>query len=445
MPSDPDAARPWLTDAAARREADILAAVRPLDLDGLARHLDAMIARNREIHEVECLNLNPAANVMNPAAEAMLAAGLGSRPSLGHAGDKYETGLEAVEEIEVVAAALARRVFSARHAEVRVGSGALANAYALLATCRPGDAIIAPPESIGGHVTHHDEGVAGLLGLEVHRAPIDASRWSVDVDGLASLARRVRPRVITLGGSLNLVPHPVEEVAEIARDVGAALLFDAAHACGMIAGGVWPNPLAQGADVMTMSTYKSLGGPPSGLILTDRADLAERIDAIAYPGMTANFDVGATAALAVTLLDWLDCGPAYARAMADAAAGLAGALADAGLPVLATVTGHTTSHHLAVDARAWGGGQVAARRLRDAGLLASGIGMPGADDMAALRLGTPEAVRWGLTAADMPEVADLLVRGLHEDPVEVAPATAALRARFRRIHFVRGGPVAPHS
>ena len=97
----------------------------------------------------------------------------------------------------------------------------------------------------------------------------------------------------------------------------------------MFAGRVWPNPLDLGADLMTMSTYKSLGGPAGGLLLTNRADLAERIDAIAYPGLTANFDAGKTASLAITLLDWLDGGHEYASAMTATAAALADALAAA--------------------------------------------------------------------------------------------------------------------
>ena len=104
------------------------------------------------------------------------------------------------------------------------------------------------------------------------------------------------------------------------------MLFDAAHLCGMIAGGAWPNPLAEGAHLMTMSTYKSLGGPPGGLVVTDDAELAQRLDAIAYPGLTANFDAGKTAALAMTMLDWKVAGPAYARAMIDTASALAAAL-----------------------------------------------------------------------------------------------------------------------
>jgi len=108
-----------------------------------------------------------------------------------------------------------------------------------------------------------------------------------------------------------------------------------------------------------MSTYKSLGGPAGGLVLTNRADLAERIDAIAYPGLTANFDVGKTAALAITMLDWLEHGRAYATAMTATAAALATSLAERGLPVHSTAGGFTTSHQLAVDATEWGGGHEA--------------------------------------------------------------------------------------
>lgn len=430
-------ARPWLPPAATRREQQILDGNAARSSAAMAEHLQALITRNREIHEIECINLNPATNAMNPVAEAALASGLGSRPSLGHPGDKYEMGLEAVEEIEVLAADLACRVFGAQFAEIRVGSGAMANLYAFMATCNPGDRVIVPPAAIGGHVTHHGAGVAGLYGLEIHPAPVDAERYTVDVEGLAKLARRVRPRLITLGGSLNLLPHPVEQVREIADAVGADVLFDAAHLCGMFAGKVWPDPLAAGADLLTMSTYKSLGGPPGGLLLTNRSDLAERVDAIAYPGLTANFDAGKTAALAITLLDWLECGADYAGTMVAAAGALAAELSQAGLPLLTTTEGFTASHQFAIDARGWGGGQEAATRLRQANILACGIGMPGAEGMAALRLGTPEVVRWGMTARDMPELASLLAAALVDDPAAVAGAVTQLRGRFRSIHFVR--------
>ena len=435
--------RAWVPAHSEEYIQTIAAETAGMSADRIAAEIDAQIARNREIHEADCVNLNPATNVMNPKAEAVLASGLGVRPSLGYPGDKYEMGLEAVERVEVIAAELAAEIFGARHAEIRVASGAMANLYAFMATAQPGDAIIAPPATIGGHITHHAPGAAGLYGLRIHPAPVDAEGYTVDVAALAKLAHAVRPKLITIGASLNLFPHPVAALREIADTVGARLLFDAAHLSGMIAGGAWPNPLAEGAHLMTMSTYKSLGGPPSGLIVTNDAAIAERLDAIAYPGLTANFDAAKSASLAIALLDWKAYGPAYARTMAETAGALATALAECGLPVFAQTRGATTSHQFAVQAARFGGGQAASKRLRQANILACGIGLPMAelaDDLNGLRFGTPEIVRWGMRPADMPELARLIARALlgNEDPAAIGHEVTAFRQRFRALHFMRG-------
>jgi glycine hydroxymethyltransferase len=402
----------------------------------------ALIGENRRIHEADCVNLNPATNVMNPRAEAALASGLGSRPSLGYPGDKYEMGLEAIEKIEVIAAELAAEVFGAKFAEIRVASGAMANLYAFMATTKPGDAIIAPPASIGGHITHHAPGAAGLYGLTIHAAPVDAQAYSVDLAKLRKQALAVRPKLITIGCSLNLFPHPVREIRSIADEVGAKLLFDAAHLSGPIAGRAWQQPLAEGAHLMTMSTYKSLGGPPSGLIVSDDAAIAERLDAIAFPGLTANFDAAKSASLALTLLDWKEHGNAYAAKMAKTAVALAKSLAERGLPVHAAERGFTTSHQFAIEAGRFGGGQAASKKLRRANILACGIGLPIAEvegDMNGLRFGTPEIVRFGMTEEHMPELASLIARALigNEDEAVVARDVTAFRGRFPKLHFMR--------
>ena len=433
------AARPWVP-AACESHVQRLATDASRATDQVAHRLDDLIRRNREIHDQDCFNLNPATNVMNPRAEAALASGIGSRPSLGYPGDKYEMGLEAIEEIEVIAAELAAEVFQAKYAEIRVGSGALANLYGFMALARPGDSIIAPPGSIGGHVTHHAAGCAGLYGLTTHAAPIDADGYTLDLAALHDLAHAVRPKIITVGGSLNLFPHPVAEVRKIANQVGAKVLFDAAHQCGIIAGGTWANPLTEGAHLMTMSTYKSLGGPAGGLIVTNDAAIAERLDAIAFPGLTANFDAAKSTALAYTLLDWRDHGAAYAKAMVELSRALATELAALGLPVFAADRGATTSHQFAIEAAGFGGGQAASKTLRKAGFLACGIGLPipeVAGDMNGLRIGTPELVRRGVTPADAPALAALIAEGLRSNaPETVAPRTRSLRARFQGLHYI---------
>ncbi|MEO9574020.1 MAG: aminotransferase class I/II-fold pyridoxal phosphate-dependent enzyme [Tateyamaria sp.] len=411
--------------AASTTSADLLARVQEL------------AERNRVIHEEECFNLNPATNVMNPKAEALLSSGIGSRPSLGYPGDKYEMGLEAIEEIEVIAAQLCAEVFDARFAEVRVPSGAIANLYGFMATCKPGDAIIAPPASIGGHVTHHIAGCAGLFGLRTIEAPVNADGYTVDLDQLRALAQAERPKLITIGGSLNLFEHPVADIRTIADEVGAKVMFDAAHQCGIIAGRAWSNPLKEGAHLMTMSTYKSLGGPAGGLIVTNDAEIAKTLDAVAFPGMTANFDAAKTAALAVTMLDWRDFGEAYAKEMIAMSQALATALDTVGVPVFAGTEGFTNSHQFAVFAEPFGGGQAASKKLRPNGFLACGIGLPVPTvdgDMNGLRIGTPELVRWGLTAADAGQLATLIKRGLNGK--KVGEEVASWRRGFDTLCFV---------
>lgn len=434
--------RPWVPEAPERYVQSLAERVAARGADEIERDLLAYVAENRAIHERDCINLNPATNVMNPRAEALLAAGIGSRPSLGYPGDKYEMGLEGIEKIEVLAAELAAEVFGARYAEIRVGSGALANLYVFMMAAKPGDVIIAPPPAIGGHVTHHGAGAAGFYGVVTHPAPVDPARYTVDLDALRADARRLRPKLVTIGGSLNLFSHPIAEIRTIADEVGALVLFDAAHMSGMIAGRAWQQPLEEGAHVMTMSTYKSLGGPPSGLIVTNDAAVAERLDAIAYPGLTANFDAAKSAALAVTLLDWKVHGRAYAAAMAATATALAEALVDRGVPVFARDRGITRSHQFAIEAAPYGGGQAAAKRLRQANILTCGIGLPIAPvegDVNGLRLGTPEIVRWGMTPDDMPTLAGFIAGALADDRASrsLAENVTTFRRRFSSLHFIR--------
>ncbi len=434
------AARPWVP---AHCETYIQNVAR--DIPGqssatIADQIEALTVLNAQIHERDCLNLNPATNVMNPKAEALLARGLGSRPSLGYPGDKYEMGLEGIEQIEVIAAELCAEVFKAKYAEIRVASGALANLYAFMATTKPGDAIIVPPGSIGGHVTHHKDGAAGLYGLDIHHAPVNADGYTLDLKGLRALAQKVRPKLITTGGSLNLFAHPIKDVRAIADEIGAYVLFDAAHLCGMIAGGAWDNPLEQGAHLMTMSTYKSLGGPAGGLIVSNEADLAERLDAIAFPGLTANFDAAKSAALAMTMLDWRDHGADYAAKMVSVAQAMAKALEARGIQIFASAKGVTTSHQFAIDARALGGGQTAAKKLRLANILTCGIGLPIEtlpNDMNGLRIGTPEIVRWGMDETHAKQIADFIADALiSNDPALIGQRVSGFRRDFDKIHYI---------
>ena len=402
--------------------------------------IEELAQENHRLHDIEGINLNPATNILNPRAEKLLSSGMGSRASLGHPGDKYETGLGAIEQIEIITQELACEVFGSTYAEFRVPSGAIANLYAFMATTEPHDTIIAPPASIGGHVTHHKGGSAGLYRLNTISAPVDQTGYTIDIDALRTLAHEVKPKLITVGGSLNLFHHPIAQVRAIADEVGAKVLFDAAHLCGMIAGKVWPQPLVEGAHLMTFSTYKSLGGPAGGLIVTNDDEIAQRLDAIAYPGLTANFDAAKTAALGITLQDWKSVGRDYAQMMVKTSQALAQHLQNLGVNIFAADKGFTTSHQFAILAAPYGGGQIAARRMGEAGLLACGIGLPIEQvegDLNGLRIGTPEIVRIGMKVEDMKDLAGFIARSLdtNVEPKSIQREITEWRKQFSGVHY----------
>lgn len=408
------------------------------------REVERLVARQERWTDDACLNFNAATNVMNPRARALLGGSLGTRPSLGYPGDKYETGLADSDRIEVIAAELARRLFHAAYVELRALSGSVANLYAFMALARPGDPIMAIPESAAGHATHHAQGAAGLHGLAVHDIPIHQETLTVDLEGLAARADEVRPKVIVVGASLVLFPYDLPAIRQIADAVDARVMFDAAHLAGLIAGGAFPSPLDHGADILTMSTYKSFGGPPGGLVLTNDAAIAERIDRIAYPGLTANFDLGRVAALAIAECDLLAHGRAYAVRCVENARALAAGLQDNGFEVWARHHGATSSHHIALDARPLGGGTRTARILESGNILCTGIPLPASSvpgDYNGVRLGTQEVTRFGMGPAEMVAaaalMAELALRGRSEE--DVRDAVTALRAGFRTVRFCIAG------
>jgi glycine hydroxymethyltransferase len=438
------AQKPWLPADCAAVVANIERSLaRANGLDSIEARLMRLIDDHERHLDRESIGLNAGTNIMNPRAAALLSRSLGNRPSLGYPGDKYEMGMEYAEEIEVVAESLVKRLFNAPYAEIRVGSGALANLYCFMATSKPGDRIMAFPSEVGGHITHHAAGAAGLYGLEIHPVPYDAARMTVDLDRLRQDAKRLEPKLITVAGSLGLYPFPVREVRGIADEVGAFVLYDAAHMGGIIAGKRFQEPLAEGAHLMTMSTYKAFGGPPSGLVLASDEELAKRLDKIAYPGLTANFDLGKTAALALSVLDLLEHGAAYAdRAIANARA-LGEALMEQGIAVhRAEGRPYTESHHLALPAAAYGGGQKAAKLLARANILLCGIGLPlppVESDLNGIRIGTQEVTRLGMTDDAMKEIADLIALVLvdKEPPESIRDDVIAFRRDYQDLHFVR--------
>lgn len=411
-----------------------------LEPDGVVAYIEEILERHRQWVDRSCITLYAGTNVMNPRVSALLASTVGTRPSMGPPGAKYQTGLRFIERIEVAARELAKRLFQARYAETRVYSGSMANGAVYQALCRVGDTIMVLPPEAGGHPSHGAEGFAGFRGLRVEFIPWDEQEMNVDVDAFRVRARTLRPRLVIVGGSLVLFPYPLADIRAVADEVGAAVMYDAAHLAGIIAGGRFQAPLAEGADVMTMSTYKTFGGPPGGLIVTNRPDIAQAVERAVYPGMTANYDASRVAALAAAAADLLAFGADYARRCLENARALAAALDEEGFRVLARHKGFTRSHHVALDARPLGGARGVAARLEQANILLSGIAIPGAalpGDFNGIRIGVQEVTRWGMGPQEMAKIAWWMRRVVldGEDPSSVSGEVAALRRSFQRVEF----------
>ncbi len=436
--------RPWLEQSELARIDELMQAYGNADPAHVPTLAAQFIRQSEQLNDHKCLNLYAGTNMMDPQALQFAGTTIGSRPSLGQPGNKYEMGLEHAEALEVLLLALARRVFHCSYVEFRVFSGSMANLYAYMALAQPGDTILALPEYAAGHATHRPYGAAGLYGLRIVDIPWIDEQMSVDLEKLAVVVSREQPRIIMVGGSLMLSPFPLPQIRAIADTVGAQVVYDAAHVSGLIAGDAFQSPLQEGAHLMTLSTYKSLGGPPGGLLLTNEADIAQKLERVAYPGLTANFDLGRIAALAVTLAGSLQYGPVYAQAMCLNAQALAQALAAEELSVVTTASGYTKSHHVAVAAQDFDGGTHAARQLEECAILSSGIDIPGkpvSDDFRGLRLGTQEITRWGLEPQHMPFIAQAIADRLllRRSPAIIRAEVEEFRSQFQQLHFVLDG------
>lgn len=436
--------REWVPEAIEQAIAADAARYQSMSADQLEAELSSLLRDHDRYMDGQCINLYAGTNIMNPRAVKYLASSVGSRPSLGYPGEKYEMGMQHAEQIEIIAAELLKEIFKCQFAEFRVGSGSLANLYTYMATTNPGDVVMAFSEAAAGHVTHHQAGAAGLYKLDIHEVPYNAAQMTVDLIALREQVQTLHPKLIIVGGSMCLFPYPVAEVRAIADEVGAYVMFDAAHMSGLIAGGEFQQPLAEGAHIMTSSTYKSFGGPPSGMILTNKPELAQRLDAIAYPGLTANFDLSKTAALIVAALDIREYGTDYAKMCIENAQRLAEELATRDVPVHHVAgKGYTASQHVALPAHNYAGGMTGSLLLEKANLLVSGIGLPlppiDGDAFNAIRLGTQEITRWGMKPDDMPQIAELISRVLvnGEKPEQVKPDVITYRSQFQTLEYIR--------
>ncbi len=383
-------------------------------------------------------------NVISSLVAEACSSDLHGRYAEGLPGNRYYQGCDDFDDIETIAIERARDVFSCSFANVQTTSGTVANLAALKALAKPGDRITAVSTADGGHISHAQMGAVGVRGLDLHTYPWDEERMEPDVDAAARMIRDVEPTVALFGQSVFLFPTPLEPLAEAAREVGATVMYDGAHVLGLIAGGVFQDPLREGADVMTGSSHKTFPGPQGGFILSDSEDttMHRRLDSAVFPGTCSSYHLHHVAGKAVALTEFAQFGKEYARDIVANARTLASALAAEGFDVLAESRGYTASHqiltrHGEIDS---GAGRRAAERLEEAGVITNMNMLPGdtkALSPAGLRIGVQELTRYGMGRDEMEEVARIYARTLllNEDPTLINNDVKRLRSRFTDVRY----------
>jgi glycine hydroxymethyltransferase len=414
---------PWASKRVQARVAELSSQVPVGDPDAIAELLQdsALLAE----HSFACsANLYAGANVVSERSKSVTLAGIGSRPTLGWPGEKFPTGVEVLDIIEVAATETIRAATGAAFADVRPPSATLANLAVLTALAQPGDTIAALPERAGGHISHRS-GAPAVRGLHVATLPYDYDTLDVDTGVLPSFLAEVAPKLVILGGSLMLRPHDIATTAATAHKQGIPVLYDGSHVAGLIASGLFQQPLQEGADILTFSTYKSFGGPAGGVICTNDASLAELLSAAVHPVLTANYDIGRLAPLAVAASELIADGKGYASQAIDNARQFGKYLAREGLCVIGENFGYTESHQLAVDVREFGGGVVASDLLARARIFMSPSPLPSRTPERTengLRLGTQEVTRRGLRPIHLERLARIIAAVLRADLAAVNAA-----------------------
>jgi glycine hydroxymethyltransferase len=367
------------------------------------------------------LQLIASENFTSPAVLAALGSTLSNKYAEGYPGKRYYGGCEVVDVAEQIGIDRAKALFAADHANLQPHSGASANLAVYGAFLQPGDTVLAMSLPHGGHLTHGTKvSFSGKWFNAVHYGvrPQDASAHSedIDYDQARDLAREHRPKMIIAGGSA--IPRLIDFKAfrEIADEVGAILMVDAAHFIGLVAGGAIPSPVPY-ADVVTFTTHKVLRGPRGGMLVC-KAEHAAKLDKAVFPMMQGGPLMHAVAAKAVALKEAATPEYAsYARQVIANSIALTDALAAEGMR---PVTGGTDTHLSLLDLQGIGvTGQQAEARCAAAGIVLNKNAIPYDPQppsvASGIRVGTPSVTTQGMAEGDMKEIGGLIGRAVRDE------------------------------
>lgn len=384
------------------------------------------------------INLIAANNVMSTSARAALSSRLADKPISGTLGRRHHMGGHYADLIEIAVVDLVKELFGVTTVEYRPMSGNQANTVAIFALLRPGDTIMALPL---GAPCHHSQRVpAEYLGVRIVDTPFDYDSLEIDLEGMRRVVCEEQPRLIVVGTAQMLFPYPLIDIRSIADEVGALVLYDGAHPLGLIAGGRFQSPMAEGAHVLTGSTQKTLPGPIGGLVMTNDEVLGQSI-ADTAARMISNYQNNRILSLGITLAEMLAFGREYATACLENAQILARVLQDDGFALLGSKKGCTRSNKLILDVRDREDARTLSRAWEQANLMTTVVTLPspcpqrGAPPNG-IRIGVQEVTRLGMGPEEMEKIGRLMARVQRgENPESVGRKVAELARQFQQVHY----------
>ncbi|KXK62412.1 serine hydroxymethyltransferase [Micromonospora rosaria] len=390
------------------------------------------------------LQLIASENLTSPAVLAALGSTLTNKYAEGYPGRRYYGGCAEVDRAEEIGIARARELFGAEHANLQPHSGASANLAAYAALVQPGDTVLAMELPHGGHLTHGSRVNFSGRWFGTVGYPVRPDTELIDYDEVRDLARAHRPKMIICGATAYPRLIDFRRFREIADEVSAYLVVDAAHFIGLVAGGAIPSPVPY-ADVVCATTHKVLRGPRGGMILC-RESLAQRIDKAVFPFTQGGPLMHAVAAKAVALREAAQ--PefrTYAARVVDNARALAAGLADEGMR---PVSGGTDTHLALIDLRGLGvTGAEAEARCDAAGITLNKNAIPYDPQRpmvaSGIRVGTPSVTTQGMREGEMRRIAGLIGRAVRTDPADPGGADATARIAAEVAELVAEFPAYP--
>ena len=341
---------------------------------------------------------------------------------------------------------LAKKLFRCNYADVRPTAGTTANLAILKALIKPGETAVVLDLANGAHISFGKWGAAGVRGINLVSYPFNDNEMNIDIDGAIKLIKKIKPKLALNGRSVFLFPSPIKELSEAAHDVGAYLVYDAAHVLGLIGGNQFQDPLREGADVVSGSTHKTLPGPQGGMIISDHIGDTEEDKSFlrklgfgVFPGVTSSYHLHHVAAKAICYAEHLEFGKSYAKQIIKNAQKLAHSLHERGFKVFGEKLGFTRSHQILLEIGP-GKGKEASKILADSGVVTNMNTIPGDKDPlnpSGLRLGTPELTRIGMKESEMDEIAEFFKRALinKDDTKKIRKDIKEFRKDFQQLHY----------